>query len=184
MYAVSNDGSWNNGNHMVLGRVPRNEIGNLDGGDWEFWKGLGEDGTPMWGHRAEEAKIVFRAPGRTSMAGVQYLDSLGMFVLPQWHYLDGPNGREVVARNEVEYVTTTPTKLEFFLARQPWGPWEQVFAEVFEEGLYNPAVVPGQRGDANKWWVFVAGLGGHEMENYRLNVFELSLTRGALGREE
>ena len=36
VYAVSNDGAWNNGSWMTLGRVPRDRIARLAAKDWEF----------------------------------------------------------------------------------------------------------------------------------------------------
>ena len=37
VYAVSQDGSWNNASSMTMGRVPRDRIGRLDPHDWEFF---------------------------------------------------------------------------------------------------------------------------------------------------
>lgn len=39
VYAFSNDGFWDNGNNLILGRVARNRIGNLNAADWQFYKG-------------------------------------------------------------------------------------------------------------------------------------------------
>jgi hypothetical protein len=36
VYAVSNDGYWNNGSLMKLGRVGRDRLENLNPADWEF----------------------------------------------------------------------------------------------------------------------------------------------------
>jgi hypothetical protein len=35
VYAMSNDGNWNSGSVLYLGRVPRTRIGNLNAADWE-----------------------------------------------------------------------------------------------------------------------------------------------------
>jgi hypothetical protein len=39
VYAVSNDGAWDNGNWMTLGRVRKKRIGRLQSDDWEFSMG-------------------------------------------------------------------------------------------------------------------------------------------------
>jgi hypothetical protein len=37
VYALSNDGFWDNGNSLVLGRVARSKIGDLRAADWQFY---------------------------------------------------------------------------------------------------------------------------------------------------
>ena len=37
VYAISNDGFWDNGDSMILGRVPRSQIAALRGEDWEYF---------------------------------------------------------------------------------------------------------------------------------------------------
>ncbi len=39
VYALSNDGFWDNGNNLVLGRVARSKIGHLGATDWQFYGG-------------------------------------------------------------------------------------------------------------------------------------------------
>ncbi|MDR0845528.1 MAG: DUF4185 domain-containing protein, partial [Tannerella sp.] len=44
VYAVANDGFWNNGNDLILGRVLRTKLPNLNSKDWEFYQGDGTNG--------------------------------------------------------------------------------------------------------------------------------------------
>ena len=57
VYALSNDGFWDNGNNLILGRVARSKIGNLRAADWQYYRGGDgmEDSAWTSGHGAGEA---------------------------------------------------------------------------------------------------------------------------------
>jgi hypothetical protein len=147
VYAVSNDGSWNNGSSMTLGRVARERLSRLDAGDWEFYYGL-VNNQPVFRPRHDTGRSIFRAPGRTSMTGVQYIAALGLYVMPQWHFRhhDDPTRRWRV------------TRFEFFQAPHPWGPWSLFHCQDFSQSWYNPAL-PSKfiSPDGRSMWLFVAG---------------------------
>src|SRR5262249_46187291 len=149
VYAASSDGVWNNGSSMALGRVARDRIGRLDPRDWEFVHDFNDRGRPICRGRLEGARSVFRAPGRTSQASLHYLAPLGLYVLPQWHYTqpEDPQRR------------WKATRLEFYQAAAPWGPWERFWAQDFEpEGWYDPRIPTKFVGaDGRRCWLFVAG---------------------------
>jgi len=149
VYAISNDGNWNNGNWMTLGRVPRERIARLDAHDWEFVHGYTKQGEPVWQPRWESAVQIFRNPGKTGMTGLHYIEPLDLYILPQWYYthLDDDSRR------------WKATCLEFYQSLTPWGPWTLFHAQHFEpEGWYNPCL-PAKfvSGDGKSMWVFVAG---------------------------
>lgn len=149
IYAVSNDGAWNNGNWMTLGRVPRDRIDRLAARHWEFAHGFDDKQQPIWKPDHATALYVFRAPGQTSMAGIHYVAPLRRYILPQWHYtrLDDPNRR------------WDATRWDFYEAPAPWGPWTRFYSQNFEpEGWYNPSI-PSKfiSSDGKKIWLFTAG---------------------------
>jgi hypothetical protein len=149
VYAVSNDGAWNNGNWMILGRVRKDRIGRLERSDWEFIQGYDDNGQPIWGPRYDDALYIFHAPGRASMTGIHYVEGLDLYILPQWHYpyLDDPLRR------------FKHTRFEFYEAPAPWGPWRLFHTQDFEpESWYNPGI-PGKfvSRDGKRFWLFVAG---------------------------
>jgi hypothetical protein len=149
VYAISNDGSWNNGNSMTLGRVPRDRIGRLDAGDWEFVNGFDGGGQPVWKPRLASARYVFRAPGHTSQASVHYVAPLGLYVLLQWHYTHLNDAQR----------RWQATRFEFYQAPAPWSPWSRFHVQDFEpEGWYDPRLVSKfVSADGRRWWIFVAG---------------------------
>jgi hypothetical protein len=134
VYAVSNDGTWNNGNTMALGRVPRDKIGNLDAKDWEFVNDFTKDYQPVWKPRHDTAMYIFRVPGRTGVCGMAYLPGLNIYVLPQWHYPSLNKWPEEVVWNT--------SRFELYSAPAPWGPWSLFHVqEMKPQGFYNPAVM-------------------------------------------
>ncbi len=149
VYAVSSNGVWNNGSSMTLGRVPRGRIARLDARDWEFVHDWDEHGQPVWRPRHDTARYIFRAPGRASMTGIHHIAPLGLYIMPQWHYTHLDDAERRWGR----------TRLEFYQAPAPWGPWAVFHAQdVDPEGFYNPCI-PSKFIDADgrRMWVFCSG---------------------------
>jgi len=150
VYAVSNDGAWNDGNWMTMGRVSRGLIGRLDPEDWEFIHDWTDKREPIWGPRHDNAVYMFRSPGRTSMTGIHYLAPLGLYVLPQWYYdhAEDPMARKI-----------SRTIWEIYSAPAPWGPWTLFHRQVWDpEGFYNPCI-PSKfiSPDGRHFWIITAG---------------------------
>jgi hypothetical protein len=163
VYAVSNDGTWNNGNWMTLGRVSAGLIERLDPEDWEFVHGFDDRGQPIWRPRHDNALYIFRSPGRASMTGIHYIARLDLYIMPQWHYprLDDPKRRWQV------------TRWEFYSAPALWGPWTLFHTQDFEpQGFYNPSIPSKFISEGGRqFWIFVAG--GDKF--YGLNVLPVTL---------
>jgi hypothetical protein len=130
VYAVSNNGFWNNGDDLILGRVSRSRMANLSGDDWEFYKGDGRDGRlpENWSRDIREATLILKDPGRVGMSAIQYIEALKLYVLCQWYY----------PQNSFD---GGPTVWSFRTAPAPWGPWTLLFTQIFQQGYYNPAIV-------------------------------------------
>jgi hypothetical protein len=153
VYAVSNDGSWNNGNSMSIGRVRRDRISRLEASDWEFFAGFEPSGRPAWKPRHDTASFMFWAPGRTSMTGVHYIAGLGLYIMPQWSY---PRLGDPTIAFEEKFRTT---RLEFWQAPAPWGPWSLFHDQEFHpQSWYNPCL-PSKfiAPDGRSFWIFVSG---------------------------
>ena len=133
VYAVSAT-SWNNGNHLTLGRVRRDLIGRLEGGDWEMFAGLEPDGNPRWQqcrlHVAWDEWAIFKFRNFTSMTGMHYVPAIDRFLLPEWAYVD-LDGADPWRQ----------TFLHLYEAPKPWGPWSLVHVEEdFGNAWYNPSL--------------------------------------------
>ena len=170
VYAVSPDGSWNNASSMTMGRVPRDRIGRLDPGDWEFFHGFAQDMKPIWWPRQDTARTILRSPGRTSMASIYYVAPLDVYILPQWSRdYTRPEVQDPALRKKV-------TRFEFYQAPAPWGPWTLFHEQtIAPQGFYCP-VIPSKfvSKDGRKLWLFTAG-NPPDKRWYRLTMIPVTL---------
>jgi hypothetical protein len=171
VYAASNDGAWNNGNSMTMGRVRRERIGRLDPGDWEFVHGYNEDGEPIWRPRHDNALYIFRAPGRVGMTGIFYNAGLDLYIMPQWYhpYLNDPWAAP----------KWNITRFDFYEAPAPWGPWSLFHSHEFSpQGYYCPSI-PAKfiSEDGLNFWMFAAGdsIARNDPYYYTINMIPVTL---------
>lgn len=142
VYAISNDGFWDNGNNTVLGRVLRSKLRNLDGQDWEYFVGGDGMADASWSPRMEDASLIVDAPGRCGMTGAQYIAPLGRYLMIQWHYTSG--GGQNYQNLEILNMKNPgeETAWDFYEAPAPWGPWTRFQTSRFcPMGFYNPCVL-------------------------------------------
>jgi hypothetical protein len=158
VYSVSNASTWNNGNYMILGRVPRTKIGDLNRDDWEFFCGADAQNVPTWkathlGSHAYQAKAVFAHRGFTSMAGIQYLPATKRFLLAQWAYMD------LDLPPEGDNPWFLKTMLCLYEAPKPWGPWRHIHTEEnWGTGNYGPSIPSKWFADGGlSMWMIYAG---------------------------
>lgn len=131
VYAVSNNGSWNNGNYLVLGRVPRSKIATLDAQDWEFFAGLDVEEHPQWVSDYLRSPAMFLHRHYTSMAGIQYVPAFERFILMEWAYTD---------LDDPEW-PFSQSMLCLYEAPHPWGPWRHCHTEPnWNRSSYNPGM--------------------------------------------
>jgi hypothetical protein len=174
VYAVANDGYWENGNDMILARVRREKIAVLHAADWQFH--LGGDGLldANWSQDMNRARPLIANPGKCSMTGVQYLAPLRRYIMIQWHYTKGSG-----------HAASTETAWEFLEAPAPWGPWSVFDTRLFPKvGYYNPCVATKFISDDGRSFpIFTNGdfcTGGKQGAEclYRLTVIPCSLAGG------
>jgi hypothetical protein len=153
IYAVSNDGYWNNGNAVHLGRVRREAIFGLTLADWEFFCGIREGTeTPLWrsGKPGLEAcQPILSRPFGFGQTGMNYLPGVGRYLLIGWHY---PKLDQATWNHQ----TCT---WDFYDAPTPWGPWRRFASKTWDpEGYYNPSI-PSKfiSADGRRLWILACG---------------------------
>ena len=167
IYAISNNGFWCNGDNYILGRVERAKISRLDGSDWQFY--TGSDGTldESWSNDLDRAALIIDRPLQCGEMGATYIPSIGRYILVAWYYPGNPN------------VETDETRLVFYEAPKPWGPWIQIKEEVSNpEGWYCPRILSKwqQRRGNEVSAILVTGGDYYEMEKYyRFTIVPLKL---------
>jgi hypothetical protein len=187
VYAVSNNGHFENGDDYVLGRVERAKLPRLSAADWSFYKGADGLQPESWTSNLQQASPILANPGRSSMTGMTYIEGLQRYVMVLWHY----NQKNFVAGIEKKDLSTV---LEFFEAGKPWGPWHKVKSfETGHLGWYTPII--GQRFQTNidagivTAYFYATGFrtrpeGGLDMSLYKLNYIPVTLSTRPLQHKD
>jgi len=166
VYAISNNGFWDCGDDMILGRVLRAKIGGLNGADWEYF--TGGDGMQMsaWSHKMNEAKPVVQQTRKLGMTGAVYLPAHGRYLMAGWYYPAGGGKMKDAA---------TQTVWDFYEAPRPWGLWTRIgFYDSSPQGYYSPEICPKFQ-TWDKVFVFTAG-NWNNPDVYRLTVVPVELS--------
>ncbi len=167
IYAASNNGFWDNGDNLILGRIRRDKLGNLDGADWEYYTGADGLDDSAWAHNSSRARLILDSPGRLGMNGMVYLPALQRYFMIGWYYPAGGGKIKDACRETV---------WEFYLAPKPWGPWTKISSHRFSpQGFYSPQVCPKFNREGDKsLFVFTAG-DWNNPDVYRLTVVPIFL---------
>ena len=167
IYAVANNGYWDNGDNLILGRVRRDKLGKLNSGDWEYYTGGDGLKENAWSRDISQTALVLNSPGKLGMNGMVYLPELQRYFMIGWYYPAG-GGKIKEACHE--------TVWDFYLAPKPWGPWTKISSHRFTpQGFYSPQVCPKFNRDGGKsLFVFTAG-DWNNPEVYRLTVVPILL---------
>jgi hypothetical protein len=160
VYAVSNNGFWDCGDDMILGRVLRSKLPALNGAHWEFFTGGDGMRPSTWTRRADEATPVVQQPGKLGMTGAVYLPDHGRYMMINWYYPLGGGRMQGAA---------THTVWEFYESPHPWGPWTQIATHDWSpQGYYSPEICPKFQ-SKERVFVFTAG-NWDDPKDYRLTV--------------
>jgi hypothetical protein len=166
IYALSNNGFWDCGDDMVLGRVARQKIGLLNGSDWEFYTGGDGGMQTYWSKDMNEAKPVLEGARRFGMTGAVYLHAHKRYFMIGWYYPAGGGKLEGAQ---------THTAWDFYESPQPWGPWTRIGSyDSQPSGYYSPQVCPEFQ-TANRIFAFTAG-NWDSPADYRLTVVPLEIS--------
>jgi hypothetical protein len=130
VYAISNDENWENGNHIFLARVPRDQV--LEREAWEFYIGGRDAHNPQWSTEEAAARPIFSDPGHVGHPSMTYNAALGRFLL-------------LFGSDVIPHSYATPRQfarqhwhrqreLQIYEGATPWGPWFLVHYEPSWEG--------------------------------------------------
>lgn len=167
VYAVSNNGFWDNGDALILGRVPRQRIGLLDGADWEFFKGGDGRASGNWTRDPIPAAPILEHTGRLGQTGVVYLPARGRYMTIGWYYTAG-SGKAKGPGGGKE------TVWDFYESPAPWGSWRRVASHTWStEGYFCPSICPKFQ-SRDRIYVFTTGY-WRNPDVYRLTVVPIHL---------
>lgn len=139
---VGEDGKsyWENGDRMLLGRVPKQAI--LDRSAWTFFAGE-QDGEAQWEADDDKAVPVFRYDKMCSENHACYNKAIGRYLLCNYAFTDEdgcprPNHQGVWPESaDISQVT-------MYEAPNPWGPWKLFYRcdDFGAYGEYQPTFTP------------------------------------------
>ena len=165
VYATSNNGFWDCGDDMVLGRVARSKLALLNGKDWEYY--IGGDGMKpaAWASNMGQAKQLVVAPGKFGMTGAVYLAAQRRYFMIAWYYPAGGGKMPGAGTHSV---------WDFYESPRPWGPWTPINSyDSTPAGLYSPEVCPKFQ-SGNHIVAITAGY-WNSPPDYRLTIVPLEL---------
>ena len=122
VYAVSGD-QWDNGSELRLGRVPLENILNVETWEWALSQ---EDGSVQWANKLEESRPVLTLEGHLGLPEMVYLPTLQRYLLLTWGL-------------HKDFHVEEGSELTILESENPWGPFRLVY---FEEIWDSKAVCP------------------------------------------
>jgi len=166
VYAVSTD-QWDNGSHLVLGRVPNDRI--LEAGAWQWVSEIDEHAGPQWTGDLDRAVAVFSDDRWISLPEMVYLAKVRRYLLLTWRL----NG---------DFSPADGSRLMVYDAPEPWGPFTLVHYEdvwqTKETNPYCPRIpLKWMEGDGITGWLQFSGSWGNFGVNphYRSHVRKFRL---------
>jgi hypothetical protein len=170
VYAISNNGFWNNGDAIYLGRVLISAIGNLSAAEWSFYTGGDGMNDANWSTSFANAVPLVSATKRLGIAGAQYLPASGRYLMMQWSY---PSVTAGVTQD------TSSTIWDIYESPTPWGPWTLVQTKQWNMagavGLYNPNVMPKSVTTDNGHTLMTLSAGDFHNENAQTGDYTLTM---------
>ena len=111
VYAVSNNGHFEDGDNYIIGRVLRSRLANLNAKDWQFFSGGDGMQDKNWSSDMNKSKPVLQDSMNCSMTGMTYIKGLQRYVMVVWHYTTYDLRKDPRTIND------------YYEAPKPWGPW-------------------------------------------------------------
>jgi hypothetical protein len=166
VYAISNDGFWDNGDTLTLGRIERSKISHLDGADWEFFTGGDGLENSRWSHDAGNARPILEKPGCLGETGAVYLPARRRYMMVGWYYPSGSGYLKGASKTTV---------WDFYESPKPWGPWTLIHSHSWSpQGYYCPGICPKFQ-SAKRVYVVTAGDFYNWWDYYRLTLVPVDL---------
>ena len=123
VYAMSNNGFWNGGDDLILGRVRRAELPKLNATDWQYFMGGDGLAESSWTSALAQAKPILSQPSKLGWTAPVFIAALNRYLLVSWYVT--PTLKKWFEPGRVTY--------DFYEAPHPWGPW--TFVSSFNDSF-------------------------------------------------
>jgi len=168
VYAVSNNGHFEDGDNYVLGRISRGRLPDLKAADWQFYAGGDGMSDGSWTGAMNSSAPVLQDSLNCSMTGMTYISGLGRYLMVVWHY------------TTYDLRADPRTINDYYEAPKPWGPWTKFkTVDTGKMGWYVPIIAQKfQSGaDANSVNCVLFPTGNYQNRSlYKLNYIPITLS--------
>lgn len=144
VYAMSNDGSWETGDHVFMARVHKDSI--LMREAWQFLSSISENNIPGWSKQEDKSFPVFTDTGHVGHPTISYNKALKRYILGI--YSDVVPHKENPAPQEGS-TWDKASEIQLYESKFPWGPWKIFYNEKPWGGEKHTCYLPQI---PNKWW--------------------------------
>jgi hypothetical protein len=156
---------WENGDSILLGRVPQDQLLQRDA--WEFCSGVDAGNQPSWNRDDSLARPIFFYYHMTGENHVTYNPGLQRYIMGNYSFID-PQG------NPRPYHQAWPessqrSQLTLFEAPEPWGPWSLFYRDDHwgRLGGYQP-IFPAKWMSADGRTMWMVSSGSYEDYNFTI----------------
>ena len=118
---------WENGNYLLLGRVPKYSI--LERDQWKFYIGEDEAGYPMWSTEETKAQPIFCYPLMTGENHVTYNKGIKRYIMGNYSFIDEQGNPRPYHQTGCWPYSAMRSQLTLFEAPEPWGPWSLFYQD-------------------------------------------------------
>jgi len=179
-FPAADDGHsyWENGDYLLLGRVPKDKI--LVRSAWEFYTGLNSSGQPLWSADDSKAEPMFRYNRMTGEDHITYNPALKRYFLGNYGFHNNLEPRPYHQYRGTPAAgpsTRCPSQLTLYEAPEPWGPWSLFYRDDNWGtcGDYQPSFPPKWMStDGLTMWMVAAG----STDDYNFVTQKVTLTLG------
>ncbi len=135
VYAVSTNGFWCDGDLLVLGRVRRDRIADLNARDWQYWQGSDSSSPANWTMSVYEGRPILARPAKCGQTPITFVPALGIYLLISWY------NPEILPK----WYNPTEMRYDIHAAPHPWGPWSEIgsLSDTFlapGSNMYGPSI--------------------------------------------
>jgi len=135
VYAISNNGFWNGGDDLILGRVARSDLPRLQASDWSYYSGGDGNSDISWSKDLTKAVKILERPAKLGWTAPVFIPALNRYLLVSWYVT--PVLKRWFSPDRVIY--------DFFEAEHPWGPWTLVSSLddsflIKDQHMYGPCL--------------------------------------------
>lgn len=116
VYAVSNDGSWESGDHVFMARVHKDSL--LTRSAWQFLTGFETTSRPRWSRQEDASISIFTDLGHVGHPTMSYNKTLKRYIMAI--YSDVVPHREQASIAEWK-TWDQSSELQLYDSKNPWG---------------------------------------------------------------